>query len=233
MSDFASVPTMDFNTIEAVHKANHISDTKLIVCWAIGALAIIVVSIIIFYGSYDECESFSEKETMEGSADDSIIEDNSRFASCPDGYLLHMGECIPDPNTKIVQTCPDGGFPIPENGLCRQRVFATCPDGYTNDKSKCYDEKTKTSIPFSDTMCPEGMTLDGAICTKSYVGACPTNFINSQSGLHPCKHEYESISPQCGPNEKLNGSRCYPSSSTEAFVKANEIEALAIASLNI
>lgn len=185
------------------------------------AVVIFILIIILLFGSHSH-DTFISKETL----------DSMRYADCPKGYNLSGDQCFPDQNGDIRQTCPNGGTPLNE-GVCRIRKKATCPDGYDNlGGIHCANPLNNHILPISNATCLEGEIQEGGFCTKKYEGTCPQYYINSGAGVNACVHEFPKIEPSCKPGETLNDGRCY-TSSVETFVRANEIEAKALATLNI
>jgi hypothetical protein len=226
MSSIAPLPSDEFTNKNIAMPANECNPTcnpATVWMWVIAVVAFFVIIVLLFFGSHtDELHEFTNREGM----------DNMRYADCPKGYILSGDQCIPDSDGNIRQTCPDGGTPLNE-GVCRIRKKATCPDGYDNIGGvNCQNLSNKHMLPISEATCAAGETKEGGFCVKKYAGTCPSYYVNSGTGVNACTHEFPSMSPTCNTGETLKDGRCY-TGSVETFARANEIEAKAIASLNI
>lgn len=153
---------------------------------------------------------------------------SSRYADCPQGYSLNGNSCVPAVGAEVAPQCPSGGTPV--DGVCVDRHAATCPSGYQNYSYACKNiDDPKKTLPLSRATCPAGATKVDWQCETRYDGVCPMNYKNSKSGELACVPEYPSLSPQCNSDETLLDGKCFPVTKSEAFVRAQQMEAEALA----
>ena len=181
------------------------------------ALIILLTAIIIF----NKYEPFQIER----------LDNNSKFADCPSGYVLNGDSCIPDNSGSVRQQCNEGGNALNE-GICEFKTAAACPNDMRNMFSYCKNFSTKKIAPISSASCAPDMVKSGAYCVKRYAGTCPPYYTNTKQGANACVQAMPSMSPSCKDNETLNNGRCTKKSS-EAFARANLIEAEALRSLGM
>ncbi len=154
-----------------------------------------------------------------------------KYPVCPSGYILSGSNCVPDGTSYVAQCDPSDE--VLSDGQCRKEITAQCPAGYLLKPTSCVDAITKEKKPLTEATCPAGYTQNGPLCSLIYDGKCPTNFKNVKMGSSPCRHEFETISPQCEDGFSMKDGKCFvvKSASAEAFTRANIVEQRALESL--
>jgi hypothetical protein len=151
--------------------------------------------------------------------------------SCPEAYFPHEQECrkfllFENP----LYNCPDGfvqfsNDPIitasAESSQCilLEENAPTCEGSYTFIDGLC----KKTHFSSYDLSCPDGMTVEGQLCTSYDTGAitCPENYSYSSSNSR-CEHISENAYTYiCESGYTLSGQTCTSSAQTVPLCNAN------------